>query len=334
MVIENKHKISVIMSVYNTDEIFLRESIESILKQTYKNFEFLIFDDASTDDGIGEIISEYKSRDDRIIFIRNESNIGLTKTLNKGILLAKGDFIARIDSDDYSLPTRFQEQIDYLLKNDEISAVATAYYILKNGELKKHKNFITNSKKIAASLFFDNSYIQHSSIMLKTGFLRNNNLLYNEEIKKSQDYDFWVRITRKGNISLIKKYLSVYRVGDHQISIHSKNEQKKYKDEICINQLHELKINASETEKKNHLLLCDASENFNYNEIKNWIKILTAKNRETALFDRSIFETLLYYRYARMVLKKIIKNKELNNINSYFEILFSILSIIKIHLSR
>ena len=109
--------ISVIMSNYNTPEEYLREAIESILNQTYKNFEFIIIDDCSTDNSL-EIIKSYN--DERIVLIENEENIGLTKSINKGLAVAKGEYIARMDADDVSLPQRFEKQINYMNDHTEL----------------------------------------------------------------------------------------------------------------------------------------------------------------------------------------------------------------------
>ena len=104
-------KISVVMPVYNTDEMPLRRSIESILNQTYGNFEFLIINDGSVNN-VKDVVLSYD--DERIIYIENESNKGIEYSLNRGFKLAKGEYIARMDSDDYSYPQRFEKQINLM----------------------------------------------------------------------------------------------------------------------------------------------------------------------------------------------------------------------------
>lgn len=110
--------ISVIMSVYNESE-YIAEAIESILKQTYKKFEFIIVDDCSTDE-TPEIIKHYAESDNRIIFVQNETNLGLTQNLNKALNISNGAYIARMDGDDISLPERFERQIEFLNEHKEI----------------------------------------------------------------------------------------------------------------------------------------------------------------------------------------------------------------------
>ena len=116
------------MSVYNASK-FLNEAIESILNQTYKNFEFIIIDDGSTDNST-QIIEKYKKIDERIVFIENEKNVGLTKNLNKAIKLSTSDYIARMDADDISDVKRLEKQIKFLQENKDISIVGScAKYI-------------------------------------------------------------------------------------------------------------------------------------------------------------------------------------------------------------
>src|SRR5699024_5416050 len=113
---------SIIMSVYNANEEHLRDAIESILRQTFKKFEFLIIDDAS-ENNVDKLITSF--RDSRIIYLKNERNIGLTKSLNKGIKISKGKYIARIDSDDIAYPDRLQKQFDYLENHPEVGVLGS-----------------------------------------------------------------------------------------------------------------------------------------------------------------------------------------------------------------
>ena len=120
----NPPLVSVIMSVYNGEK-YLVQAIDSILNQTYQNFEFIIIDDCSTDNS-SHILQEYAQKDSRIKIIKKEKNIGIKgfiKNLNLGISIAKGKYIARMDADDISLPERFQKQVDFLENNPEITLV-------------------------------------------------------------------------------------------------------------------------------------------------------------------------------------------------------------------
>ena len=101
------------MSIYSEEEEWIRESIDSILNQTFSDFEFIIINDNPNRDKNNSLLTEYTRIDNRIIIITNEENIGLTKSLNKGLEIARGKYIARMDADDISLPTRFEKQVDF-----------------------------------------------------------------------------------------------------------------------------------------------------------------------------------------------------------------------------
>src|SRR5688500_15226048 len=122
-----KHKpaISVVMSAYNSDK-YIAKAIESILNQTFKDFEFIIINDGSKDESL-KIIKRYGKKDKRIVLIDNKKNLGLIKSLNKGLKIAKGKYIARMDSDDIAMPQRFKIQLDYLDKNRNIFLVGTSF---------------------------------------------------------------------------------------------------------------------------------------------------------------------------------------------------------------
>ena len=188
-------KVSVIMSVYNADK-FLKESIESILNQTYENLEFIIIDDGSTDNS-KKIIKEYEKLDKRIVFIQNEKNIGLTKNLNKAIELSSANYIARMDADDVSDITRIEKQIKFLQENKEFSIVGScAKYINSNGKLEEDFMVPENDKDIKNMIYKVNPLI-HPSVMFRKDDIISIGK-YNEQLRKVQDYDLWFRAVANG----------------------------------------------------------------------------------------------------------------------------------------
>src|SRR5690606_3913282 len=118
--------VSVIMSVYNEPEIWLAESIDSILSQTYKEFEFFIVNDNPENLTLAKVLQLYEDNDSRVRIIKNEVNIGLTKSLNKALSLVKGKYIIRMDADDVSLPQRFEKQVTFMEENPNIIASGAA----------------------------------------------------------------------------------------------------------------------------------------------------------------------------------------------------------------
>jgi glycosyltransferase involved in cell wall biosynthesis len=222
---DKKVNISVIMSVYNAEK-YVKESIESILNQTFRDFEFIIIDDASTDNSYN-LIKSY--RDNRIIIIQNKNNIGLTKSLNKGLKIAKGEYIARMDADDISLPHRLETQISYMKKYPSIALISCSYRQFGN---KKNKNIIKKSEiQIKAELLFG-SVLPHPGFMFKRSLYTQLHLKYNEKLQYAQDYDFQVKVSRRCRIACLAEPLIYYRISDRQISVEREKEQQ-----ICANEV-------------------------------------------------------------------------------------------------
>lgn len=201
-------KISVIMSVYNGEK-FLKESVLSILNQTYADFEFIIINDGSTDLSL-EILRGFEEKDKRIRLISRE-NKGLTPSLNEGMKLAQGEYIARMDSDDISMPERFEKQITFLEKNKDIALCGTwAINIDENGnEIGEYKTPITN-KEIKKNILFHNPFI-HPSVMIRKSVFEKVGL-YNEEFKHIEDYELWTRVIPRFKTANIQDFLLKYRL--------------------------------------------------------------------------------------------------------------------------
>lgn len=205
-------KISVIMSVYN-DSHYLKQSIEGILNQSFRDFEFIIINDYSSDDS-RRIIEQYMQQDKRIILVNNAKNIGLTKSLNHGIDIAKGEYIARQDADDVSLSKRFELQLQFLENNPDIFLAGTNSYVFTEGSKRFVKGTVCGSKKIKKYLAKDNPII-HSSII----FRNNQKIRYRKKFYYAQDYDLLLSAISKGlNIDNLKEPLVLYRVNDQGIS--------------------------------------------------------------------------------------------------------------------
>ena len=220
--INGNSKISVVMAVYNGQK-YVREAIESILNQTFRDFEFIIVDDGSIDT-TSEILKEYAREDERIKIITNPKNIGLTKSLNKAIKVAQGKYIARMDADDISLPERLERQIEFMRKNPEVGLLGTAYYEMNlKGEIVGDKFFPTSDKKLKKILIKYNPFF-HASVMIRKEILDKIGL-YNENIPKAQDYDLWFRVTRSHKLANLDEPLMKRRYTKEMISIKKENEQ-------------------------------------------------------------------------------------------------------------
>ena len=218
------HKISIIMSTYN-DEKFIWESIESILNQSFEDFEFIIINDCSKDN-TSNIIKKYQEKDERIRVINNNKNIWLTKNLNKWLKLAKWKYIARMDADDIALKDRLKTQYEYLEKNKDIFLIWWwAEVIDEKWNFKYNYKPICWVKKVSRTLEKWNC-IYHPTIMF-----RNEWFLYREKFVYTQDYDFYLTLLSAWKkIDNICDKLIKYRVNSNSISWTKNSKQRLFRE--------------------------------------------------------------------------------------------------------
>jgi len=218
---------SIIVSIYNSEQT-LYSMIESVLNQTYQNFELILINDGSVDNSL-KIIKNFMKKDERIVLIDKE-NSGLTKSLNIGLLKAKGEYIARLDADDVWFPTKLEKQIK-LLKNDiNCILVGTAYNEIDyNGQIiyeNQRTPLILEYKDILEYIIRFNPFL-HSSVVFKRLVLDTVGL-YNEEFKYTQDYEYWIRIMCKYKVVNLEEILVSRRYSENMISVSKEKEQRLY----------------------------------------------------------------------------------------------------------
>lgn len=203
--------VSVILPAYNAER-FLKDSIDSILNQTFKDFELIILNDGSTD-RTEDIILSYS--DPRIRYVKNEQNLKLIKTLNKGIDLARGKYIARMDADDISLPTRFEKQVKYLETHDDIEMVGALAYMMKEDGTVTHvsRHYVTfHPDACQFASMFECQFV-HPVCMLRAGILKKLRYSESEKAMHSEDRELWSRMYLEGcRMSNIQEPLLKYRV--------------------------------------------------------------------------------------------------------------------------
>lgn len=219
--------ISVIMSTYKEDEKLLRESIESILNQTYRNFEYIIILDYPDNDVHKRVIEEYALKDDRIHFYINEKNMGLTDSLNRGLSLCHGEYIARMDADDISLPDRLERQMKYLEKNHYDLIGGITEMINENGSLLYSiKSVPTDPKKINKALRYSQCIAHPTWLGKKEVFEKNAGYRH---MPLCEDYDFTLRAVLNGFvISNLNEPVLKYRMTSNSISRSNLFEQYLY----------------------------------------------------------------------------------------------------------
>jgi len=204
--------VSVVMGVYNGGR-FLREAVKSVLGQSFRDFEFLIVDDGSTDDTAG-MLREFS--DPRIRVITNERNEGLTRCLIKGCREARGKYIARMDADDISYPNRFQKQVDFLDTHERYAVVGTQYHILDDkGKTRATSSYFCSTEEIQEDIWRRSPFAHGSTMFVKEKIAGCGG--YRNLFRYTQDYDLWLRVVERHKTANLPSVL--YGLRYHRASI-------------------------------------------------------------------------------------------------------------------
>lgn len=208
--------ISVILPAYNAER-FLKEAIDSILAQTYTNFELIVLNDGSTD-RTEEIILSYN--DPRIRYVKNETNLKLIKTLNKGIDLAKGKYIARMDADDISLPTRLEKEVKYMEEHPECGVVSVLPYVMaEDGKILHKSRFFISTHHI--SCLYVNLFatpILHPGSFFQAEILKKYKYVDSPKVLHVEAYDLWCRMFKDNvKFGVVNEHLLNYRLNSTSV---------------------------------------------------------------------------------------------------------------------
>lgn len=276
--------VSVIMPVYNAEK-YVGQAIESILNQTFANFEFLIFNDGSTDKTPG-IIDGFK--DNRIKVFHYDTNHGHLVHLKYGLEIASGEFIARMDADDISIPDRLEKQVECLKNNPDIGVCGS--WVKSFGEYKRIIRYPETDDEIKVSLLSHNSFA-HPVVMIRKEVLVKNNITYCEDFHTSQDYKMWTNLVPFTKFYNIPEVLLKYRVTVNQVSSKFSHVQRENSKKIWVSQLENIGINPSDEETELHIKII----NNNITEIKDleaidkWLSILEDRNKNSGFYNQGIF---------------------------------------------
>ncbi|MGI5090980.1 glycosyltransferase family 2 protein [Treponema socranskii] len=295
-------KITVIMSVYNGAE-FLRETIESVLKQTYTNFEFIITDNASTDETVS-IIRSYN--DSRIKLTVNEENKGYVANLNSMIKEAAGKYIIRQDADDIIRKNKFEKLFEYMEAHPSIGACG--YYINVFGAYKERIRQELDNKKIRAAMLFENQ--MDSLSIIRASLFKDYDLSFEEGLIPAEDYKFWFEVMKHSELANIPCFLLDYRIHGTNTSIEKKEQGDRNRLEVQL-QIYEYLFNQKITEETKEILkLLYISNNCSegvYRKIIVWLEQIACFAKNGKQIDE---ETFLYY-MARRWFIFCIHNKKL-----------------------
>lgn len=288
-------KISVLLPVYNAEK-YLKESIESILNQTFKDFELIIINDGSTDES-ENIIQSFD--DSRVKYFLNETNLGLINTLNKGIELSEGKYIARMDADDICSLNRLEKQYNYLEQNTKVVlcgswAKTIDEFGLTTGRIRR----IDSNELIRVNMLFTTPFI-HPTVMIRKEVIVK--FLYNEDAKHCEDMELWIRISQIGEYQFynIPDYLLYYRIHLSNISVINYSFQTVKRKQLLKPYIEKF-VGTLNKDKLNLHFLSFSKFPLSIEQIQQlqkWFIILSKRNRNNNMYDQKSLDSLLLSRW-------------------------------------
>ena len=283
----NKPLVTVLMSVFNAED-YLQEAIESVLSQTFSDFEFLVIDDCSTDRS-KEILE--KISDKRVKLLFNDKNIGLTCSLNKGIAYAKGKYIARMDADDICLPERLKKQIGYMELHPEIGVCGSWIQILNTENVWKSAE--RNEAILVNMLFYNDIY--HPTAVIKSELFEK--IKYNEDLKTAQDYYLWAELSEYTKFFNIQEVLLYRRLHEKSIS-----------NQHLENQINNANLARQNFFKKIYVLF--DKEKFRRKE-RRWFVSILKNNKKYKIYNKKLLRVKINYYCPNILSRLKLKLKKL-----------------------
>ena len=239
----NEPMVTVFIPCYNAER-FISETIDSILNQTYQDFELLIIDDGSTDNS-REILSNYAQKDERIRILYNNGNKGVAYTRNRGIKEARGRYLATMDADDIATPFRLEKEVQYLNEHKWIGAVSGCLYMIdeKGKKLRRSPLVFYEAQEVKARTFFENVVVNSAS-MYRLDIVRKNNIKYKDNYHGVEDYMFWCMLLNYTKIVVLNEYFVFYRIVNSGLTV--TNRRKCNKERLtCINEIHQYMLKSN-----------------------------------------------------------------------------------------
>lgn len=314
----SKPLVSVLIPCYNVEN-YVVESVTSIIEQTYINLEIVIINDCSSD-GTSYKLQELANKDSRIKVYNNDVNLKLIKTLNKGIELCSGKYIARMDADDISFPTRIEKQVAFLEQNLDYDVVSTMFYTFRTGKTKH--NLYKNPKtyeELQAYLLF-RSGICHPAVMIRKTFFSEFGLRFEEKYLHVEDYALWSKALYCTKLANIDEPLLYYRVHEHQVS--RLNEQKQIDNKKEVFKIHceklGLSIDSRDLDIYASVAECIPSEfTLDYlDSCEEFITNLLIKNNKKQFCSPQYLERILSLHWIRICANSRLGLKALNKCSS------------------
>jgi hypothetical protein len=278
------------MAVFNSER-YLRDSVESILGQTFTDFEFLIIDDGSTDSSV-QIIQSYT--DPRICLVHNSGNLGLAASLNKGLALALGEYIARMDADDISRPERLSRQVYFMDEHPLVGVCGSwvQFFPKPNNNVWKLPE---RSEEIRCWQFHTVG-VAHPSVMLRRQFFTQHGLMYDPLYRYAQDYELWGRAIRHMGFANIPEVLLDYRISPDQICATHGAEQLAAVAPLRLQRVRELGIVPTSEQQELHEMIMSGvipAESVSLDRAEQWLLQLESANRAVGMYPVDRFSRRL-----------------------------------------
>lgn len=300
--------VSVLMCVHNERFDYLKLAFESILNQDYNDIEIVIVDDCSCrtcSQSLNNLVESHAN----VVLCRNNVNIGLTKSLNIGLSLCRGEYIARMDADDYSHPSRIGKQVAFFEQHPEVDILGTGVISFGARNIFMSPALSMSDEAIKCELFFTSS-LCHPSVMIRSEFLKLHGLSYDNSVRKGQDFDLWERASVEGKFAIISDVLLYYRIHEDQITSRYANDQKETAEKVMRRRLSRIGLDPSAEEMKCHLALkglcgCDVDD------AECWMKRVLQANERIRLVSQRALESNLT---KRMVVLKLKLHRPLSSV--------------------
>ena len=290
--------VSVVMPVFNS-AAYLQEAIDSMSRQTLRDFELIAIDDGSTDKSL-DILQ--RCIDLRLTIVRNDQNLGIPRSLNRGLSLATGVYVARMDADDISMPERFARQVAYLDAHPEIGLLgARVKYLGQWAGLSDDR--LLSAEACAAYLLFATP-VAHPTVMMRRSVLSKHNLSYDESFQSAQDYELWTRFSQVSGITNLSERLLKYRMHSANITTRVRNPTAERVRGTMLRQLGRLGLDPSPDECQMHEVIANSERLNDVESLERalrWLEVLRKANDKAGLMDAAGMDEALAFVWFRLL---------------------------------
>lgn len=301
--------VSVIMAAFATNQEYFQESVESILNQSYENFEFLL-----VDDGLTEQNREYLKllNDQRLKVLENESNIGQSRSVNRALEKAHGKYVVRMDADDIAVPTRLEDQVSFMEEHSELIAAGAQVQYLGGSKIRPRK---LTENEIRTWLLFKNVLI-HPTMILRRDLLDKNGIKYDPDLLYAQDYMLWVDLCESGNVALQEKIVLLYRIHENQITNTKKQAQTHFANYARLKYLTRYRSNVTYSESELIGEIANASLTAHWSRYDDVINLLLdAEVARCQNINYQIIKKIMYLNIVKSVVCILWKSHRLSYLN-------------------